>query len=253
MSSSCIHGSHSSEAGALVVKCALAKSFQIFSSSAHKLLQVANQSQRHAHICQRCPKSGNKPYSPSGNRPRFWMRSVKELSTVSYMNTTFPANFYRDPQSSQDTCTGDDANLVKSIEANQSGDSFLDSLPTCARPHIFFIFFFPHLLALQPSCLSVELSMNLSSFYLREMTISLVEFEGTVSGEVHREGENEDPTVDTYVPSGALLWCLLTSYRLPVLCIKGDSPILVFPCLKSMMTRTQCFLARMLIGMIIRS
>ena len=60
--------------------------------------------------------------------------------------------------------------------------------------------------------------------------ISLAEFEGTVSGEVHREGENEDPTVDTYVPSGALLWCLLTPYRLPVLCIKGDSPILVFPC-----------------------
>ncbi len=60
--------------------------------------------------------------------------------------------------------------------------------------------------------------------------ISLAEFEGTISGEVHREGENEDPTVDTYVPSGALLWRLLTPYRLPVLCIKADSPILVFPC-----------------------
>ncbi len=34
--------------------------------------------------------------------------------------------------------------------------------------------------------------------------ISLVEFEGTISGEVHDEGENEDPTVDAYVPSGAL-------------------------------------------------
>jgi hypothetical protein len=35
--------------------------------------------------------------------------------------------------------------------------------------------------------------------------ISLAEFEGTISGEVHREGENEDPTVDVYIPSGALL------------------------------------------------
>jgi hypothetical protein len=54
--------------------------------------------------------------------------------------------------------------------------------------------------------------------------------EGTVSGEVHHEGENEDPTVDAYTLFVALLRRLLTPYILPVLCIKGDFPFLVFPC-----------------------
>ena len=60
--------------------------------------------------------------------------------------------------------------------------------------------------------------------------IGLAEFEGTVSGEVHREGENEDPTVDPYAFFVALLWRLLTPYRFPVLCVKGNVPNLVFPC-----------------------
>ena len=60
--------------------------------------------------------------------------------------------------------------------------------------------------------------------------IGLAEFEGTVSGEVHCECENEAPTVDPYAFFVALLRCLLTPYRFPVLCVKGNVPNLVFPC-----------------------
>ena len=60
--------------------------------------------------------------------------------------------------------------------------------------------------------------------------IGLAESEGAVSRDVHRECENEDSTVDPYVFSVALLWCLLTSYRFPCIYVKGNVPSLVFPC-----------------------
>ena len=59
--------------------------------------------------------------------------------------------------------------------------------------------------------------------------VSLTEFKGVVDGEVHREGENKDPTVESWVSSGALLRRSLTPYGCPILCIEWDPPNLVFP------------------------
>ncbi len=59
--------------------------------------------------------------------------------------------------------------------------------------------------------------------------IGLAEFEGTVGGEVHRECEYEDSTVDPHVSSVSLLRCLLTRSRFPFFYVKGDVPSLVFP------------------------
>ena len=164
-----MHASHSSVAGALVVKCALAKSIQILSSSAHcvryflqNFLSRSSCSDTHTAV-RGVPKSGNKPCSTSGDWSRFWVRSAKERSAVSYITPPFQKTTVeaRSRARSHAQAAWPCASVCRQIRRFPRQPPNLDT----PRPHIFLTTFSRTFLRCPP----VQLSISLLSFCLREI------------------------------------------------------------------------------------